>query len=132
MAVIIFGLMAPIVPKSSPPELTKREILQIGEAVSNYKLYKKTVPPASDNQTLFKALTTPVTIHEDNTYCFLNIGALKFPPSQGRFVDAWGTPLRISQDNSSQITIQSAGPDLLWNTADDITLPDLSTQRFLQ
>jgi hypothetical protein len=41
--------------------------------------------------------------------------------SSGESIDAWGTPFRISRISDTEVKIESAGPDKIFGTADDIT-----------
>ena len=44
----------------------------------------------------------------------------------GEIVDSWGTPYYFHSETSVDISIQSAGPDLIQYTRDDITYDELN------
>jgi hypothetical protein len=39
----------------------------------------------------------------------------------GELVDEWGTPLRVTRVSDTELKIESAGPDKIFGTADDIS-----------
>jgi len=40
---------------------------------------------------------------------------------QSEILDDWGTPLRVTRVSDTELKIESAGPDKIFSTADDIT-----------
>lgn len=98
---------------------TQMQLLAIGEASDDYKERFGHYP-----ETLI-ALTLP--LHDDDGN---RIGDPLLNPQpedrddNGRFVDRWGTLLRVDRPADGQtMTLHSAGPDLSFGNDDDIVLP---------
>ena len=75
------------------------------------------VYPQGDNVAISKQLLGDNPMHRQ---FFL-------PPSplgpQGELMDQWGTPFRITITQDEKITIQSAGPNRIFDDSDDLFVP---------
>ena len=93
------------------------EISQILTACVRYYVEYGAMPQSAKNSQLIKSLSS------DNPR---KIPFLSLQPTQlnskGEMVDPWGTAFRITFDSSSAVHVTSAGPDKMFNTADDLSL----------
>jgi len=94
---------------------TRIELAQIYTGILAYETEYGGQPETSSNRALVQILEgkNPRNI----PFVIFNHWELN---SNGEAIDGWGTPIRISFRDSENPLVQSAGPDRLWSTPDDI------------
>ncbi len=97
----------------------------IETACLSYLTEYNRLPPSYDNQKLTAALLGDNSRH----IAFISLSKDQLD-SDNEMVDRWGTPLRINFQGATGVQVISAGPDRLFNTADDIVVnsPDIQDQ----
>jgi hypothetical protein len=103
-----------------PPDLHKiktvDQLNRIRAAILNYEATYSGPPATTDNAPLMRILERDNP--QKTIFIVFNHGERN---KQGEAIDAWGTPVRISLDDPANPQVQSAGPDKIWDTKDDIS-----------
>ena len=95
--------------------LTVGLIVSVQVASSSYITDSGAFPKRLDNPTLFAILSGADSGKVYMTFETRNISR------QGEILDDWGIPLRVTRVSDTELKIESAGPDKIFGTADDIT-----------
>jgi len=95
---------------------TKIVLSQIYNGTIGYKTEYGSPPSTSNNRELVRLLKgdNPRKIE----FIYLKSRALN---SAGDAIDRWGTPIRINLTDPNNPVVESAGPDRVWKTSDDLT-----------
>ncbi|MCE0485164.1 MAG: hypothetical protein LV479_13125 [Methylacidiphilales bacterium] len=104
--------------KATQRAKTNATMEAIQTAIVAYQTEYGTSPPEDSNAELAKVLEGA----NPRRIAFISM-LPRDSNAQGEILDAWGTPLRIKVTKITPLQIQSAGPDKVWNTKDDVTLP---------
>jgi hypothetical protein len=96
--------------------LTQYRLHRVWAAIMNYESEYSSPPATAENAPLMKVLRA----NNPKKDVFLNLERGE-RNKKGEIVDAWGTPLRISLDDPNNPVVQSAGPDKVWGTKDDMS-----------
>lgn len=98
-------------------ELTIYELTSLSDGLKQYRLEYGHLPLSSDNAQVHDCFGGGNPKGE-----YFAIGAFwsGFINKDGEFVDGWRTPLRFSFADPNNPVVQSAGPDRIWDTPDDL------------
>ena len=114
-AVLLFGMSSDqwLIVDSRPR--TEALMMCLNEASSAYIADNGAWPKKFDNADLFAVLSGADSGKVYVTFKTRNISR------NGELLDDWGAPLRVTRVSDIKLKIESAGPDKIFGTADDIT-----------
>lgn len=95
---------------------TRIELAQVYTAILAYETEYGAEPTTSNNPDIVEILEGK----NERKIEFISFSRWELDP-KGEVIDAWGTPLRVSFLDPKNPLVQSAGPDKVWDTADDLT-----------
>ena len=101
-----------------PTQQTKYAISEIGGAALGYTMEHGKFPPSAENRKLVEFL-----LSQPHAQGVIGSELTEHLNPKHEIVDEWGTPLRILFQGEDDVVVQSAGPDKIFGTPDDITWP---------